>query len=52
MKASLVERPAISHSASPAKMLSQTGAWRRMELLSTDFDLKCTSRHITLSPSP
>ncbi len=30
MKAALVERPAISHSASPAKTLSQTGAWRRM----------------------
>ena len=30
MKAALAERPAISQSASPAKTLSQTGAWRRI----------------------
>ena len=30
MKAALVVRPAISQRAMPAKMLSQTGAWRRM----------------------
>ena len=29
MKAALVLRPAISHRAMPAKMLSQNGAWRR-----------------------
>ena len=37
MKAALVERPAISQSAMPAKMLSQNGAWRRMVLLQHDF---------------
>ena len=29
MKAALVERPAISQIAMPARMLSQNGAWRR-----------------------
>ena len=32
MKAALVLRPAISHSAMPARMLIQSGAWRRMLL--------------------
>jgi hypothetical protein len=35
MKALLVLRPAISQRAMPANMLIQTGAWRRMVLLST-----------------
>ncbi len=33
MKAWLVERPAISQIAMPAKMLSQNGPWRRIALL-------------------
>ena len=35
MNAWLVERPAISQMAMPAAMLSQNGAWRRMEVMST-----------------
>src|SRR5512141_2819767 len=39
MKALLVARPAISQSRRPARTLAQTGAWRRMAVLSTRSDL-------------
>ena len=38
MKALLALRPAISQTAIPANTLIQTGAWRRMVLLSTYID--------------
>ena len=43
MKAALVERPAISHNASPAMILSQNGALRR-RVFCTIVSCRCGSR--------